>query len=53
MAVAIPANAAAMQALVVHDDVAAAALSITDRYSDQNTFLCLLNCLGCGYKEKF
>ena len=53
MAVAIPANAAAMQALVAHNDANALALSITDRYGDQNTFLCLLNQIGCDYRNKF
>ena len=53
MALPIPANAAAMQALVGHNDANAAALSITDRYSDQNTLLCLLNRIGCDYRNKF
>ena len=53
MVVSIPSNAAAMQALVAHDNVAAAALTISQRYNDENAFLCLLNTLGCGYQERF
>ena len=53
MVVSIPSNATAMQALVAHDNVAATALTISQRYEDENAFLCLLNTLGCGYQEKF
>ena len=53
MAVPIPANQQAMMDVVAHDDVAAAALSITQRYGDGNALLCLLDRLGCGYSEKF
>ena len=53
MALPIPANGQAMAALVAHNDATAAALTITQRYSDQNALLCLLDRIGCGYPEKF
>ena len=53
MAVEIPANVVAMQALVAHNLFAANALTITQRYNNRNVFLCLLDTIGCGYQEKF
>ena len=53
MAVPIPASEAAMQAVVDYDQGLADALTITDRYSDENAFMCMLNRIGCGYKERF
>ena len=53
MAVPIPASEAAMQAVVDYDQGLADALTITDRYSDDNAFMCMLNRIGCGYKERF
>ena len=53
MAIVIPANINAMTALVATDPTLVTPLSITERYSDQMTLLCLLERLGCGTKEKF
>ena len=53
MALAIPANIAALTALVETNELIVAPLSITARYSDQMAFLCLLENLGCGPKERF
>ena len=42
-----------MQGVVAADQVAANALSITERYTDQNAFLCMLQQIGCDVKERF
>ena len=53
MALPIPADIAAMEVVVATNQPAADALTITDRYSDQNAFLCMLSRTGCGTKERF
>lgn len=53
MALPIPNTEAAMAIVVGHDAVVAAQLSITARYSDQNSLLCMLDNIGLGTKKKF
>ena len=53
MAINIPANEADMAIIVATDQVQADLLTITQRYSDQNAFLCMLERIGCGVKERF
>ena len=53
MAIPIPADVAAMQVIVAVNQPAADLLAITQRYSDQNVFLCMLSCIGCDVKERF
>ena len=53
MAIVIPANITALTALVETDPTLVEPLSITERYSNRMTLLCLLERLGCGPKEKF
>ena len=53
MAVALPTNVAAMNALVATNILHPPGLSITQRYSDPMSMLCLLEQLGCNSKERF
>lgn len=53
MAAAIPANIAALNALVATNNALVIPLTISERYSDQMAFLCLLERLGCSAKERF
>lgn len=53
MALQIPVSDAAMQALVAPNQPEADALPISDRYLDRNAFLCMLERVGCGVKERF
>ena len=53
MAVAIPANIAALTALVEPDPLVADQLNITERYISPMCMLCILDTLGCGPKERF
>jgi hypothetical protein len=53
MAIPIPADVAAMQVIVAVNQPAADLLAITQRYSDQNVFLCMLSRIGCDVKERF
>ena len=53
MAIPLPANIAALTALMTTDETLVTPLSITQRYSDPMSMLCLLERLGCGPKERF
>ena len=53
MVVVIPANAAAMAIRVDVIPANVAPLTITQRYDDEMAFLCLLDRLGLGVKERF
>ena len=53
MAIPFPANIGALTTLVETDDTLVTPLSITARYSDPMSMLCLLERLGCGPKERF
>jgi hypothetical protein len=53
MAVAIPANIAALNVLVATNNALVNPLTIGQRYRDQMAFLCLLERIGCGEKERF
>ena len=49
----IPANLNAMTNLVATNQANSDALNVTQRYSDQNSLLLLLERLGCGVRERF
>ena len=53
MSVSIPANDTAMQDQVFFSQPDADALTITQRLSNTNAFLCMLHRIGCGFKERF
>ena len=53
MAIVIPASAAAMANRVNVIPANVVPLTITERYNDEMAFLCLLNRLGLGVKERF
>ena len=53
MAIPVPANDAAMQVAMTTNAAASAALDIDVRFSNENSFLCLLERMGCGHKERF
>lgn len=53
MSVSIPANDTAMQDQVSFSQPDADALTITQRLSNTNAFLCMLHRIGCGFKERF
>ena len=53
MALSIPATDVAMQNEVDFDQAQIDAMSITNRYSHKEALLCMLDNIGCGYKEKF
>jgi hypothetical protein len=53
MALDIPRDEAEMTLIVATNQAQADTLTITQRYSDQNTFLCMLERIGCGIKERF
>ena len=53
MALQIPVNEADMQSIVNPIQLNANALTISQRYSDRNAFLCMLHRIGCDFKERF
>ena len=53
MALQIPVNNIELTEAVAFEAVLAGQLSITQRYSDTNAFLCLLTEIGLGEKERF
>ena len=53
MALPIPATDGAMQVVVGFNQGLADALNIADCCSDRNAFMCMLNRIGCDYKERF
>ena len=53
MALPIPNSEAAMVIVVEHDAETALQLTITERYRNQNSLLCMLDNIGLDIKEKF
>ena len=53
MALPIPNDIAAMQLAVAFNQAEVDSLTITQSYTNKNAFLCMLDCIGCEYKERF
>ena len=53
MAIPLPRNIAALAILMMTNDALITPLSITQRYSDPMSMICLLECLRCRPKERF